>query len=568
MCSWVAPTEATPCGRRRRRMHEHEQTFKAVIVGSGFGGSVMAYRLAEAGLDVCLLERGKKWPPGSFPRTPYEFSRALWDPDEGLYGLYDVWSFSGLGALVASGLGGGSLIYANVLLEKDEEWFTHDPGDGNAWPIQYADLEEHYEAVSEILAPVPYPQHLHALTPKTRAFRAAAADRGLSPFSPPLAVTFAGAGEEIGRPFGDPAENIHCAQRYTCRLVGECDAGCNFGSKNSLDFTYLSLAKRCGADIRCCHEVKAFERRADGRYRIEVVDHSAAAHGDELEATSRRYAIVAERLILSAGALGTPYLLLANRIALPHLSRRLGTRFTGNGDLLTFAARCRQILEPARGPVITSAVRIPDVLGRRPPGHFVQDGGYPAVCAAIAEMLAVPRIAWAERRVALTLLRRWLTGNRERNLSYELSQLLGDGRLSASTLPLLGMGREPAQGRMRLVDGKLDVEWSFRRARPYFAGVRNTMRALAEALGGRLESNFLWRLSAVITVHPVGGCPLGWTAAEGVVHPETGEVHNYKRLHVADGSVMPGPVGANPSLTIAALADRFATNILSEEEGA
>jgi cholesterol oxidase len=128
------------------------------------------------------------------------------------------------------------------------------------------------------------------------------------------------------------------------------------------------------------------------------------------------------------------------------------------------------------------------------------------------------------------------------------------------------MGNEPPQGRMRLDDdGKLQVDWSFRRARPYFKQVRSTMRAIAEELGGTITANALWRLNAVLTVHPVGGCPMGRTAAEGVVDPETGEVHGYPRLHVADGSVMPGSVGTNPSLTIAAVADRFATNILREE---
>jgi cholesterol oxidase len=117
-------------------------------------------------------------------------------------------------------------------------------------------------------------------------------------------------------------------------------------------------------------------------------------------------------------------------------------------------------------------------------------------------------------------------------------------------------------------DRKLQVRWSFRRARPYFKQVRNTMRAIAEEMGGTLASNVLWHLNAVITVHPVGGCPMGATAAEGVVHPDTGEVHNYPRLHVADGSVLPGPVGTNPALTIAAVADRFADHILQEEANA
>ena len=101
-----------------------ETHFDAIVVGSGFGGSVMAYRLAEGGLCVCLLERGKAYPPGSFPRSPYRMRENFWDPGEGLYGLYDFWSFHRIHALVASGLGGGSLIYANVLLRKDEEWFV------------------------------------------------------------------------------------------------------------------------------------------------------------------------------------------------------------------------------------------------------------------------------------------------------------------------------------------------------------------------------------------------------------------------------------------------------------
>ena len=118
-----------------------ETHFEAIVIGSGFGGSVMAYRLAEAGLQVCLLERGKAYPPGSFPRSPYRMRESFWDPGEGLYGLYDFWSFHRIHALVASGLGGGSLIYANVLLRKDEEWFVKEDlarGGYEHWPLTRA----------------------------------------------------------------------------------------------------------------------------------------------------------------------------------------------------------------------------------------------------------------------------------------------------------------------------------------------------------------------------------------------------------------------------------------------
>ena len=545
-----------------------EERVDVVIVGSGFGGSVMAYRLAKASpeLKVCLLERGKKWPPGRFPRTPLQFGRAMWNPSEGLYGLYDVWSFGSLFALVSSGLGGGSLIYANVLLPKDRNWFAELTRDGvTPWPIDFDDVAPHYKTVLEMMKAAEYPEHLVKVTPKAKAFDKAGEAAGLSTFRPPLAITYPPDGAEWGRPFDSPEDNIHRAQRYTCRLVGECDAGCNFGSKNTLDFTYLSQAERLGADIRCLHEVKRFEPNRDG-FLVYAIDYTSADEGSGPPALR---VFVARRLILSAGALGTPYLLLRNRSAFPRMSHQIGTRFSGNGDFLTFAARCNEDVDPAVGPVITTAVRVADALDKptgRGPGHYIEDGGYPALCAWIAEMLASPRIAWMKRGTAFKLGRKWLADRPEANLSAEIADLLGDRRLSAGTLPMLAMGREPPQGRMSLRDGMLHVDWKFRRAKPYFERVRGTMSALAEPLGGSIQDNVLWRLNAVITVHPLGGCPLGRTAAEGVVDPVNGEVHNYPGLHVADGSVMPGTVGANPSLTIAALADRFADAILEAEK--
>jgi cholesterol oxidase len=422
------------------RPRRSEETFDAVVVGSGFGGAVMAYRLSKAKLCVCLLERGKAWRPGSFPRTPYEFSEALWDPSEGRHGLYDLWSFGGLGALVSSGLGGGSLIYANVILEKPPEWFAE--ADGTTWPIAYEDLAPHYEEVRPFLDTATYPARYHD-TPKTRAFYDAADARDLNPFYPPLAVAFGEDGEEPGTPFGTPGENLHTAQRYTCRLVGECDVGCNFGSKNSLDFTYLSAADKC-LTIHCRHEVKSFEPH-NGGFRIEVADHTDAEEGCPRTGPPALRVIHAKRLILSAGALGTPYLLLRNRSAFPNLSPTLGTRFSGNGDFIAFAARSPTPMEPSRGPVITAAVQVGGAMG-----HVIEDGGYPDFLAWVGEMIALPRIAWAGRGTALRIAWGKLSGRPDSNLSGEAGDLLGSPRLAGGTLPMLGMGREPPQGRMRL----------------------------------------------------------------------------------------------------------------------
>jgi cholesterol oxidase len=243
-----------------------------VIVGSGFGGSVAAYRLAESKLDVCLLERGKPYPPGSFPRTPFQMSRAFWDPSEGLHGLYDVWTFRGIEAIVSSGLGGGSLIYANVLIRKDEDWFVREDrtqGVYEYWPITRADLDPYYDKVRDILEPQRYPfeEDPYAQTPKTAAMQRASRAAGVEWNLPKLAVTFRSPGstEPVpGEPIND--KNLHKAMRFSCRLVGECDVGCNFGSKNSLDYTYLSKAVEQGAEIRTRCEVTALSPLSSGGF--------------------------------------------------------------------------------------------------------------------------------------------------------------------------------------------------------------------------------------------------------------------------------------------------------------
>src|SRR5215218_3496595 len=556
--------------------------FHAVVIGSGFGGSVMTYRLAEAGLRVCLLERGKAYPPGSFPRSPYRIRKNFWDPSEGLHGLYNFWGFRGLDALVSSGLGGGSLIYANVLLRKDEKWFVKEDvlnGGYEYWPVTRAELDSHYDAVEGMLRPQRYPfdQPPYDETSKTRAFRTATERLGLEPFLPKLAVTFANEGEAPvpGEPIREEHPNLHGRTRYTCRLVGECNVGCNYGSKNSLDYTYLSEAERHGAELRTRCEVRSFRPRERGGFAIDYVRHEPEREGTKTD--TRRLPVQtasADRLILSAGTLGSTFLLLANRGALRGLSPALGTRFSGNGDLLTFALRCSEgrngrreptPIEPGFGPVITSAIRFGDALagdGSDGRGFYIEDAGYPDFINWILQAADEPRDFWAYRKVAARLVRKWLQRKPERDLSAEVSSFFGDTALAMGLLPLLGMGRDVPDGTMRLADGLLDLDWSKDGASgPYFDRIRARMRSLAEELGAEFRDNPLWWFSKVITVHALGGCPMGETPEEGVVDP-WGRAFGVPGLHVADGSVMPGPVGPNPSLTIAALADRFADAII------
>lgn len=563
---------------------EHVST---VVVGSGFGGAPIAYRLAASGDEVCVLERGRAWPPGSFPRSPAAFGRNFWDPSEGLYGLFNPWSFRHLEAVVSSGLGGGSLIYANVLLRKDRNWFSEQAAHGGQWPVGYDDLEPFYGLAEAEIGGSQYPfdREPYASTPKTRALQDAAdrlrTARGvdLEWGLPKLAVSFtppehgAALGVEIPEPPDRP--NLHRMPRYTCRLVGECDIGCNFGAKNSLDYTYLTAAQHAGARIETLCEVIALSEHPDGGYLV-AYDQHLPDPDRPLSARRERREIRATRVILAAGALGTTYLLLRNRAALPRLSRTLGTRFSGNGDVLAFVLRCMELtadgprprrIDPSRGPVITSYVRLPDAADGAPGtarGLYIEDAGWPEFVNWMIGGLDTPKLVWRAGAWARSAVHQWLAHDPDSDIGAELSTLLGPSTLTDTSIGLLGMGRDTPDGRLRLRGSqRLDVDWSTGTSQEYLQRMRTALRGLAEQLGGDLvEPPQARALRRLITVHPLGGCPMGRGPDSGVVD-SFGAVFNYPGLYVSDGSVMPGPVGANPALTIAAFAERCADRLVA-----
>ncbi|GAC1394762.1 MAG: GMC oxidoreductase [Ktedonobacteraceae bacterium] len=560
--------------------------FDAIIIGSGFGGSVMAYRLADAGQHVCLLERGKPYPPGSFPRSPYRMKTNFWDPSEGMYGLYNIWSFQGINSVISSGLGGGSLIYANVMLRKDEKWFVKEDihnGGYEYWPITRAELDPYYDRAEKMLHVQRYPfDHApYDKTSKTQAFRQAAHQLNMEWMLPNLAVTFSNDGENPipGEPIREAFPNLHGRTRYTCRLCGECDAGCNYGSKNTVDYTYLSAASHTqNADIRTLCEVRSFEP-IEGGYAVYYVQHNIANEGQKLATHDHDVlpiqTLTTTKLILSAGTFGSTFLMLKNRSTFPNVSNLLGTRFCGNGDLINFALKCSdnssgkripRVIDAGYGPVITSAIRIPDeVDGGEGRGFYLQDAGYPEFVNWILQVFDAPSEIDEAVKVAARLIEAWTHHELENDLDGYLSQLFGDCTLSSGLLPILGMGRDIPDGRMEVLQGKLNLLWKRDKSGPYFNRLRESMIHISDILGATFLDDPLWNINRVITVHPLGGNPMGRDNSEGVVDAY-GEVFNYPGLYIVDGSIMPGPVGANPSLTIAALAEHSAEHIITKQE--
>jgi cholesterol oxidase len=548
--------------------------YDAVVIGSGFGGSVAAYRLSTAASrgGVCVLERGQPYPPGTFPRSPYDVSRSFWDPSEGQYGLYNVWSFPSFGALVSSGLGGGSLIYANVLLRKEPETFAED-----GWPFGYGELERHYENAENMLGGQRYPleHEPYRKTRKTIAMKKAApgvrsaiGNPKAEWLLPKLAVTFGNEGEDPrpGAEIRDAPPSAHDAPhpRLTCLLTGECDLGCNYGSKNTLDLTYLGHARVDGAELWTSCEATKIAPLASGGFCVTFLDHSGLVERRERRRGLEEQSITAKVVVVAAGTFGSTYLLLRSRSELGDLPRALGTRFSTNGDLLTFLVKAREgegprILEANYGPVITSAIRVPYEAGKAR-GHYVEDAGYPYLVSWLTQLgPAADDAVRAEFRRRLGNWRDRLLGrDPDADLGAELADMLRDTLLSSSSMPLLGMGRDVPSGVLAL-DGRdrLTCDWTIEQSREYFDELEHTAGAIAVSLGGTFRDSRIRHFTKLVTVHPLGGCPMASSPEAGVVDPH-GEVFGYPGLFVADGSALPGPVGPNPALTIAAVAERFA----------
>jgi cholesterol oxidase len=550
------------------------ELFDAVIVGSGFGGSVMARNLSEAKMKVCVLERGKFYAPGDFGRTPDQLKESLWYPPKGLFGLFNIQSFRDFDAVVSSGVGGGSLIYANVMLRKDPSWFNSDK-----WPINYEELEKHYERVEAVLRPTPYPSHLSPYneTPKHTALKEAQVATELK-FEPiKLAISF---GKDPNKPV--PGEeladdrNLHNTKRYGCRLCGECYLGCNFGSKNTLDFNFLSMAKRAGAEIRALSEVVSIACKSDGEgYRVEYMSLERQAKGHAatsgLETICR---IECKYLILSAGTFGTTKLMLENKSNFPKVSSMLGKSFSGNGDIFTTADACRSKvngkdemlnLKPYLGPTITGALKSdsPDRTKR----FYIEDWSYPITFIWFLQTMHIG-----------TFLRRWwqLIANYleikigfriNTDIGYDASRLVSDRDSAVYSFPMVGMGMARADGRMTLKRGNLEVDYPRSSSGAFFSNVQEKMRKIARLLRAKSFMELpTWYLDKTITVHPLGGCPMGFDESTGVVD-KTGEVFNYPNFFIADGSVIPDSIGPNPSLTIAAVSDLFSETIVNRWNG-
>jgi cholesterol oxidase len=522
-------------GKLSRHASQMANAYDVLVIGSGYGGSICAAELSSAlkpGKTIAMLERGKEWLPGSFPDTLTSVSNAMTTKDK--LGLFDVSTHPDMIVLAGSALGGTSVINANVAKIPEDSIFKN-----GIWPkgLNGDLLEPHFQRVRRILNVRPSPV---GASSKMRAHQmtANAMTRSNHYQVLDLAVNRHGG--------GDTSLNAQGMIQRNCNDCGDCMTGCNVGAKNTLPYNYLPLARQNGAQIFCEGEVSHIEKDDLG-YTVQVTVRSpisgdwAPPPGVYNEFTRK---IRAKVVILTAGTLGTTGILLrSGRAGLP-MSKKLGERFSGNGDYMSLTDG----IAPRAGFTVGGEGAYG---GTEKPGpsiqsgiQFDQDGQ-----KILIEDLTFPR--------GVVPLVNSMTSGVHRSMFY------------------LAMGDDHAAGQIILdASGRPTVSWPNLNRTDLYNRIKGLLEEQAATLAGRsdMRPRLVDRLvgNRVATAHPLGGCAMGESADDGVVNlfgnVFTGTGQNcHHGLYVADGAAIPSPLGCNPFLTISAVATHIAKNIINDD---
>jgi len=536
-------------------VYEIGSHYTVVVIGSGYGGAIAASRLSRAGQQVCVLERGREFQPGEFPDTEAE---ALAEMQAELpighvgsrAGLYDFHINPDVNVFVGCGLGGTSLINGNVAVRPDPRVF-----DDPRWPAELrADaqgLDNGFRLAGEMLQPTAYPDR-HPALPKLEALESSAVSLGQECSRPPIAVSFAEGPNHVG------------AHQHGCVLCGDCITGCNYGAKNTLPFNYLADACNYGAAVYTQISVRYLERRG-GCWLIhyQILETGLEEFDQPLKTVS------ADIVVLAAGALGSTEILLRSKARGLPLSDCVGHGFSGNGDVLGFSYGCDREIRgvgyghrdprdmEAVGPAITGMI---DMRGQTEldTGIVIHEIAAPGALSGLLPVALAHAASALGRNTA------------EQAMAAEESEIENLFRgpydsVASDTQAYLVTTHEQRCGNLRLEDDRLRIAWPQAGDQPIFERVNEILAEATHPLGGSYLINPVWSSvfnRDLITVHPLGGCVMAGTAADGVVNHK-GQVFSgdggtavYDSLYVNDGSVIPRSLGVGPLLTISALGER------------
>ncbi|CAM4248468.1 Cholesterol oxidase [Mycobacterium basiliense] len=541
--------------------------YDVLILGSGYGGAITAARLAVANataggqLAIALLERGAEHPTGTFPESEKTALAQLRSSSNPL-GLIEIERFKTIDVIRANGLGGTSLINFNVAIAPDREVFLA------SWPRQFQELvdqqgdgvgglEEYFARARRMLGALPYAQQVPLR--RVEAFSQIAKNAGAQLQILDITVS----SEDRVSKYG--------VQRRRCPNHGGDGTGDNTGSKNTLMTNYLPMAAHHGVHMFCGTEAQRIEPADDGRWRV-IIRHTGA---------KRRHAetaILARRVVIAAGTLGSNAILMRSRQAGLRLSTRLGKNFSGNGDNFAIAYNTDMRTdtqtwattdgpprsELACGPSITAVMRFGAHQSDLRKRFTVEDLSLPRALVDSFRLGLMGLAATNYRDLRSAKLDRW-----RRDIRFNT-----DGAMNHS-LGFLIMVHDNSDGELMLRrNGSVKIVWPGAPTEAVYRDVDAIMKPAVEAVGGiylknpRWDKRFLGK--HLITAHPMGGCATSDNVDAGVVdhagrvfHPDGG---TYDGLYVCDASVIPRAIGVNPFLTISMFAERSA-ELLRRELG-
>jgi cholesterol oxidase len=484
--------------------------FDFVVVGSGFGGSVAALRLSEKGYSVAVIESGRHFEDEEFPKTNWGVTRYLWLPRLFCYGIQRLTLLKDLLVLSGAGVGGGSLVYANTLLEPGEAFYASAEARRLASDLR-SRLAPHFAAARRMLGVARVPRLFAA----DEILRQIAVETGRAEtFAPVDAGVFFG---EPGKTVPDPYFGGDGPERAGCIYCGGCMVGCRHNAKNTLAKNYLPLAVKRGARIFSLTTVSKIEEDGAG-FRLRARRSGWNWGGKQIRA---------RRLVISAGVLGTLRLLMVS--ALPRLSARLGRDVRTNSEVLSGSTARSGATDYSEGLAITAgmwpdkdthveAVRYP--AGSDAMSLLAVRGGAGARTGDFFRAL-VP-FGWARRSTILLFMQ---------TLDSRLRLSLRSGFLSSA--PEEGSPAVP-----REIPAASDV-----------------LKRFSDKIDGFSQVSVAGTLLGVsTTAHILGGAVMG-SGPENAVVGLDGRAFGYENLWILDGSVVPGNLGVNPSLTITALSE-------------
>jgi cholesterol oxidase len=503
-----------------------------IVIGSGFGGSVSALRLTEKGYSVLVLEAGRRWNSDDFPTTTWNMRKFLWFPRLGMRGIQRMDLLREVLAISGAGVGGGSLVYANTLIEPYDDFFT-DPqwADITDWK---SELALWYDQARRSLGVEP----ANGETASDRIIRTIARRMGGEESFRPVDVGVHRG--ESGVTVDDPYFGGAGPTRTGCIECGGCMVGCRHDAKNTLDRNYLYLAERNGARVLPEHKATDLERDGDG-WVVHTRRPGAWFR-------TRRRSFRARHVIFAAGGLGTTKLLLRlqDRERLEGASDRIGSLVRTNSEAIVGAVAKDTSTDYSHGVAITSSFRADDRT-RIEPVRYPAGSNSMGLLATIL----VPGGRWQPVRFLWWVLKtpvRWF-----KSLSVR--------RWSERGLILLVMQSEDNSIRLEMKRGwfrrKVTSKPGHGTPNPRWIPLaHDAARMAAEEMDGEPMASINESMLGIpVTAHLIGGATIGASPERGVVDPYH-RMFGLDGLHVVDGSAVPANLGSNPSLTITALAER------------